>query len=68
MAGKSLYDVTVRLLALDGKTYNYINTAWFDDSDLADWLFFVDKPYPTNVIGDGIGLVSVMTSSDYKID
>lgn len=68
LTDKSLSDVTVRLLALDRETYNYINTAWFDDSDLADWLFFVDKPYPTNVIGDGIGLVSVMTSSDYKID
>ncbi len=68
LVGKSLSDVTVRLLALDRKTYNYINTAWFDDSDLADWWFFVDKPYPANVTGDGIGLVSVMTSSDYKID
>ena len=60
--------VTVRLLALDRKTYNYINTAWFEEADLSALTFFVDKPYPTNVIGDGIGLVSVMTSTDFKID
>lgn len=60
--------VTVRLLALDRKTYNYINTAWFEEADLSALTFFVDKPYPTNVTGDGIGLVSVMTSTDFKID
>ena len=60
--------VTVRLLALDRKTYNYINAAWFENSDLAGLTFFADKPYPTNVTGDGIGLVSVMTSTDYEID
>lgn len=60
--------VTVRLLALDRQTYNYINAAWFENSDLAGLTFFADKPYPTNVTGDGIGLVSVMTSTDYEID
>lgn len=60
--------VTVRLLALDRKTYNYINAAWFEETDLSALTFFPGKPYPTNVTGDGIGLVSVMTSSDYKID
>lgn len=60
--------VTVRLLALDRKTYNYINTAWFEEADLSALTFFSDKPYPTNVTGDGIGLVSVMTSTDYEID
>lgn len=60
--------VTVRLLALDRKTYNYINAAWFENSDLAGLTFFADKPYPTNVTGDGIGFVSVMTSTDYEID
>ena len=68
LADWSLSAVTVRLLALDRKTYNYINTAWFEDSDLADWSFFPNKPYPTNVTGDGIGLVSVMTATDYEID
>lgn len=63
-----LTGVTVRLLALDRKTYNYINAAWFENSDLAGLTFFADKPYPTNVTGDGIGFVSVMTSTDYEID
>lgn len=63
-----LSGVTVRLLALDRQTYNYINAAWFENSDLAGLTFFADKPYPTNVAGDGIGFVSVMTSTDYEID
>ena len=63
-----LSGVTVRLLALDCQTYNYINAAWFENSDFAGLTFFADKPYPTNVTGDGIGLVSVMTSTDYEID
>ena len=60
--------VTVRLLALDRKTYNYINAAWFEETDLSALAFFPDKPYPTNVTGDGIGFVSVMTSTDYEIN
>lgn len=60
--------VTVRLLALDRKTYNYINAAWFEETDLSALAFFPGKPYPTNVTGDGIGFVSVMTSTDYEID
>lgn len=60
--------VTVRLLALDRKAYNYINAAWFEESDLSALAFFAVKPYPTNVTGDGLGLVSVMTSSDYEIN
>ena len=63
-----LSGVTVRLLALDRQTYNYINAAWFENSDLAGLTFFAEKPYPTNVAGDGIGFVSVMTSTDYEID
>lgn len=60
--------VTVRLLALDRKTYNYINAVWFEQADISSLTFFTPKPYPTNVTGDGLGLVSVMTSADFKID
>ena len=60
--------VTVRLLALDRMTYNYINAAWFEETDLSALAFFPGKPYPTNVTGDGIGFVSLMTSTDHEID
>jgi hypothetical protein len=60
--------VKVRLLALDRNTYEYINSVWFEESGFKASYLLADKPYPANVTGDGIGLVSVMTSCDYLID
>ena len=68
LASGYLSGVTVRLLALDRKAYNYINAVWFEQAEISSLNFFTPKPYPTNVTGDGIGLVSVMTSTDFKID